>query len=140
MALLDLTRVAVGDRVQHELLVRERDDKLTKTGDPFIVLKLGNSTGMLSANVWKEDVPLVQGVRPGQIVQVIGTIELYQGRRQLKLSSAPRVVPSAAATMATGILMAKVLGKKGIGTVIGNLFLQPVGRTIIALRGRRAGP
>ena len=99
MALLDLTRVAVGDRVQHELLVRERDDKLTKTGDPFIVLKLGNSTGTLSANVWKEDVPNVQGVRPGQIVQVIGTIELYQGRRQLKLSSPPRVVPSAAATM-----------------------------------------
>lgn len=98
MAPLDITKLAVGERIQHELLVREREDKTTKTGDPFIVLKLGNSTGVLSANVWKEDVPNVQGVRPGQIVQVIGTIEMYQGRRQLKLTSAPRVVPTTAAT------------------------------------------
>ncbi len=99
MARLDIARAAVGDRVQHELLVRERDDRTTKTGDPYIILKLGNATGVLSANVWKEDVPSVQGVRPGQIVQVIGTIEMYQGRRQLKLTSAPRVVPATAATM-----------------------------------------
>ncbi|MEX2180562.1 MAG: HD domain-containing protein [Gemmatimonadaceae bacterium] len=99
MAPLNIPQLTVGDRVQHELLVREREDKATKAGDPFIVLKLGNATGQLSANVWKEDVPQVQGVRPGQIVQVIGTVELYQGRKQLKLTSPPRVVPTAAATM-----------------------------------------
>jgi 3'-5' exoribonuclease len=96
---LDLLRLAVGDRVQHELLVREREDKVTKTGDPFIILKLGNASGMISANVWKEDVPQVQGVRPGQVVQVIGVIESYQGRRQLKLTAPPRVVPAGTATV-----------------------------------------
>ena len=38
MAPLDVPRLAPGDRVQHELLVRERDDKVTKSGDPFVVL------------------------------------------------------------------------------------------------------
>lgn len=99
MAVLDLPRLAVGDRVQHELLVREREDKVTKTGDPFITLKLGNATGVIGANVWKEDVPQVQGVRPGQVVQVIGVIEAYQGRRQLKLTAPPRVVPAGSATV-----------------------------------------
>ena len=98
MTPLDIPRLNVGDRVQHELLVREREDKQTKAGDPFIALKLGNSTGVLGANVWKEDVPKLQGVRPGQVVQVIGTIETYQGRRQLKLSGPPRVVPLGAAS------------------------------------------
>jgi 3'-5' exoribonuclease len=98
MAPLDIPRLAIGDRVQHELLVREREDKQTKSGDPFIALKLGNSSGVLSANVWKEDVPKLQGVRPGQVVQVIGTIESYQGRRQLKLTAPPRVVPLGAAS------------------------------------------
>jgi 3'-5' exoribonuclease len=99
MARLDITKLAVGDRVQHELLVRERDDRTTKAGDPYIVLKLGNATGVLSANVWKEQVPLVQGVRPGQVLQAIGVIEEYQGRRQLKFSAPPRVVPAGAATV-----------------------------------------
>lgn len=92
MAPLDIPRLAAGDRVQHELLVRERDDKTTKTGDPFVVLKLGNASGVLPVNVWKEMVPAIEGVRPGQVVQVIGTVELYKGARQLKLTAPPRVV------------------------------------------------
>ena len=50
MAPLDIPRLAVGDRVQHELLVREREDKTTRGGDPFVVLRLGNATGQLSVN------------------------------------------------------------------------------------------
>lgn len=93
MARLDIPKLAVGDRVQHELLVRERDDKKTKAGDDFISLQLGNSSGTISTNVWKEMVPQVQGVRPGQVVQVIGVVEEFAGRRQLKLTAPPRVVP-----------------------------------------------
>lgn len=96
MAPLDIPRLVPGERIQHELMVREREDKTTKSGDPFVVLKLGNATGVLSTNVWKEEVPLVLGIRPGQVVQVIGQVELYQGRRQLKLSGPPRVVALAA--------------------------------------------
>jgi len=100
VAPIDLVRLVAGDRVQHELLVREREDKVTKSGDPYIVLKLGNASGTMSANVWKEQVPLVQGVRAGQVVQVIATVEEYQGRRQLKLTSPPRVVPAGAESLA----------------------------------------
>lgn len=96
---LDLARLAAGDRLQHELLVREREDKTTKGGDPFVALKLGNASGTIGANVWKEMVPAVQGVRPGQVVQVIGVIEEYLGRRQIKLTTAPRVVPTAGADL-----------------------------------------
>lgn len=99
MTPLDIPRLLPGERIQHELMVREREDKTTKTGDPFVVFKLGNATGQLSTNVWKEEVPHVQGIRPGQIVQVIGQVELYQGRRQLKLTSPPRVVAQGAANM-----------------------------------------
>ncbi len=99
MTPLDIPRLTVGDRVQHELLVREREDKTTRTGDPFVVLRLGNATGQLSVNVWKEHVPLIEGVRSGQVVQVIGQIELFKGAKQLKLTSPPRVVSKAAADL-----------------------------------------
>lgn len=96
MTMLDLGSAIAGDRVQHELIVRSREDKTTKNGDPFVVLQLGNATGVIQANVWREDVPAIAGVRVGSIVQVIGVVETYQNKRQLKLSTTPRVVAASA--------------------------------------------
>ena len=92
MSALDLASLAVGDRVQHELMVRNREDKVTKNGDPFAVLQLGNASGQISANVWKEQLPFLEGVKAGSVVQVIGAVESYQGRRQLKITAPLRVV------------------------------------------------
>ena len=99
MPLLDLASLAPGDRVQHELMVRAREDKTTKNGDPFVVLHLGNATGAISANVWKEDVPMVAGVKAGTVLQVIGAVESYQGKRQLKFSAPPRIVATTSANI-----------------------------------------
>ena len=99
MSALDLARLAEGDRVQHDLMVRGREDKTTKNGDPYAVLQLGNATGQIAANVWKESLPSIEGVRAGAIVQVIGTVRSYQGRRQLELSGPPRVLPAASVNL-----------------------------------------
>jgi 3'-5' exoribonuclease len=99
VAILDIPSLVEGARVQHELMVRAREDKQTKTGDPFVALQLGNATGVLGANVWKEHVPAMAGVKPGKVVQVIGTIEFYQGRRQVKVSGPPRVVADTAVNL-----------------------------------------
>ena len=96
MSALDLSSLAVGARVQHELMVRSREDKVTKNGDPFAVLQLGNASGQISANVWKEQLPFLEGVKAGSIVQVIGAVESYQGRRQLKISAPLRVIAASA--------------------------------------------
>ncbi|MBM4192888.1 MAG: HD domain-containing protein [Gemmatimonadetes bacterium] len=92
--MLDLATLAAGDRVQHELMVRQREDKTTKSGDPFVVLTLGNASGTISANVWKEQVNAISTVRAGSVVQVLGVVEVYQGKRQVKLTAPPRLVPT----------------------------------------------
>jgi 3'-5' exoribonuclease len=96
---IDVRRLAVGAKVTAELLVRDRADRTTAAGDPFVILKLGNASGEITANVWKEHVPEIQGVRVGQIVQVLGSVEQYKGARQLKLSGPPRVVPKGAESL-----------------------------------------
>src|ERR1035437_1567091 len=96
MSALDLAALTVGARVQHELMVRGREDKVTKNGDPFAVLQLGNASGQISANVWKEQLPFLEGVKAGSVVQVIGAVESYQGRRQLKITAPLRVVAASA--------------------------------------------
>jgi 3'-5' exoribonuclease len=96
MSVLDIGSLAGGARVQHELMVRTREDKVTKDGDPFAVLQLGNSSGQISANVWKDQLPFLEGVKAGSVVQVIGAVESYQGRRQLKITAPLRVVAASA--------------------------------------------
>jgi 3'-5' exoribonuclease len=96
MSTLDFAQLAEGDRVQHELIVRSREEKTTKAGDPYALLQLGNATGQISANVWKEQLPAIEGVKAGSVVQVIGTVKSFQGRRQLELTAPVRVIASSA--------------------------------------------
>jgi 3'-5' exoribonuclease len=94
--MLDIAALGQNDRVQHELMVRAREEKTTRNGDPYAVVTVGNASGQITANVWKEQLPWIDGVKPGSIVQVIGTVELYQGKRQLKFTAPLRLVATGA--------------------------------------------
>jgi 3'-5' exoribonuclease len=80
-------------------LVLDRADKETRDGKPFARLTLGNSTGRIeTAPVWSEQLPWVAGAEKGKIVQAIGTVGEYQGKRQLTLTAPLRVLPALAAS------------------------------------------
>jgi 3'-5' exoribonuclease len=97
--MLDLSKLTIGARVQHELLVLDRIDKDTRDGKPFARLTLGNATGRIeTAPIWSEQLPWVAGAEKGRIVQAIGTVGEYQGKRQLSLTAPLRVLPSSAAS------------------------------------------
>ncbi len=96
--MLDLSKLTPGDRVQHELLVLDRADKETRDGKPFARLVLGNASGRIdTAPIWQEQLPWVTGATKGTVVQVIGTVGEYAGKRQLALTAPVRVLPKDAA-------------------------------------------
>ena len=95
----DLRAAAIGDRVQHEFLIRERVEKITRAGAPFIVLTLGNASGSIdTAPFWSERLEWCAGADRGRIVQVIGDIctfgEEHSRRRQLQVTAPLRVLPA----------------------------------------------
>ncbi len=93
---LSLPQLSAGASVSAELLVLDRVERSTGSGDPFWVLTLGNSTGSVqSAPVWKDNAAWLDGVEKGRVVQVLGQVELYAktGARQLKIAGPVRVVP-----------------------------------------------
>lgn len=93
--MLDLTKISPGLRIQHELLVLDRADKETRDGKPFARLTLGNSSGRIeTAPIWSEQLQWVAGAEKGKVVQAIGSVTEYQGKRQLVLSAPLRVLPS----------------------------------------------
>jgi 3'-5' exoribonuclease len=99
MAIFDLRAAAPGHRVQHEFLVRDRVEKTTRAGAPFVVLTLGNGTGSIdTAPIWSERLDWCVGADKGRVVQVIGDISLFGAdgnrRRQLELTAPLRVLPA----------------------------------------------
>lgn len=97
MALFDLRQASIGDRVEHEFLVRDRIEKTTRAGLPFVVLSLTNRTGAIdTAPIWSERLEWAAGAERGRVVHVIGDVGVFgeEGarRRQLQLSAPLRVV------------------------------------------------
>src|SRR5205809_167897 len=93
---LDLGALQIGDRVQDTLLVLEAEQK-SFDGGAYTVLTFGNATGRLpSAPFFDKDLPYVEGVRRGHVVQVIGEIAEYRGRRQLRVTAPLRLLPDGA--------------------------------------------
>ncbi len=99
MAPFDLRSATLGDRVQHEFLVRERTERTTRAGLPFVVLALGNATGTIeTAPIWSERLDWAAGAEKGRVVQVIGEVATFgddgSRKRQLQLTAPLRVLPA----------------------------------------------
>lgn len=94
----DLRTALVGDRVQHEFLVRDRSERTTRAGLPFVILTLGNATGTIeSAPIWSERLDWAAGAERGRVVQVIGDVAMFgddnNRKRQLQLTGPVRLLP-----------------------------------------------
>ncbi len=91
---LDLPSLRPGERVQDTFLVLDTEQKSFEGGG-CTVITFGNATGRLaSAPLWDRDQAMVEGVRRGHVVQVLGEVADYRGRRQLRVSSL-RLLPPA---------------------------------------------
>jgi len=93
--LLDIPALQPGDRVQDTLLVFDAERR-DYEGGVYVILTHGNATGRIaSAPVWDNERGTVDGIRRGHVVQVIGEVSEYRGRRQLQLTAPLRLLPTA---------------------------------------------
>lgn len=95
----DLRAAVVGDRVQHEFLIRDRVERTTRAGLPFVVLTLGNATGTIeTAPIWSERLDWAAGAERGRVAQVIGDIAMFgedgARKRQLQITGPVRLLPA----------------------------------------------
>ncbi len=104
MSIVDLSRLAAGARVHHELRVVNRETRRTKDGKPFVILILGNAQGELpTAPIWSENLAWADGADRGTIVQAIGEVSTYgdgaRQKRQLLLTSPLRPIDPTLVTL-----------------------------------------
>ncbi len=90
----ELASLTKGNKVDHFLLVRKNEIRLTKQQKQFLSLELGDKSTTLGANVWDNFDEHLPGVKNGDVVKVKGVIEEYQGTNQIKVDSIRFAIPS----------------------------------------------
>ena len=90
----DLNKIEKGETVDHFLLIKKSELRLTKANKQYLFLELGDKSLTLNANVWDNFENIYKQVIPGNVVKVSGTMDEYQGTPQLKISSVRNIKPS----------------------------------------------
>ena len=83
----ELNLLVKGDTVDHYLIVRKNEIRLTKSNKEFLSLDLGDKSLTLNANVWDNFELIAAKLKPGVIVKVKGSIDEFQGNSQIRINS-----------------------------------------------------
>jgi 3'-5' exoribonuclease len=76
--------VEIGNEIKQFFLLRQKEEKITRKGDPFWDVTLADATGTVRGKVWSDSIPRCRrDVDPGQIVGVHGVVQLFQEEPQL---------------------------------------------------------
>jgi 3'-5' exoribonuclease len=86
----EILSLVKGDSLDHFLLVKKCEVRLTKSGKEYISLELGDKSISSAANLW-DDVSGFKSIKNslavGDIVKITGTMDEYQGNPQIKIDS-----------------------------------------------------
>ena len=83
----DLNTLEKGNSLNHFLLVRKCELRLTRAGKNYLALELGDQTASYSSNMWENFEDFYETVSTGDIVKVTGSMDDYQGTPQIKINT-----------------------------------------------------
>jgi len=84
---IELIKLKKGDEVNHFLLVKKSEEKLTKSNKAYVNLELADKSNSLIANLWDNFESISRHLVPGEIVKIEGKIEDFQGTPQIRIDS-----------------------------------------------------
>jgi 3'-5' exoribonuclease len=86
----EISSLVKGDPIDHFLLIKRFEQRLTKAGKEYISLELGDKSFSSPANLW-DDIAgfksLKNSLAVGDVVKISGSVDEYQGNSQIKIDS-----------------------------------------------------
>ncbi len=83
----ELNLLQKGDPLNHFLVVRKSELRVTKANKQFLTLELGDKTLTLNANMWDNFEEISVKIKPGIVVKVRGVMDEYLGNSQIKITN-----------------------------------------------------
>jgi 3'-5' exoribonuclease len=84
----------VGDQVELFLLIKSSTKGIASNGKPFLTLILQDKSGEIEAKLWDVNEEDGKSYAPQSIVKIIGDVQNYRGKSQLKIRQIRRTSPS----------------------------------------------
>lgn len=97
--------LAKGMRVKEVFLCKRRSVASDRNGRAFLSMVLGDRTGTIDALLWRDAEEQGARVSPGDVVEVAGSVSLFQGRLQLHLTEVAPVDPAWGGDLAPEIFL-----------------------------------
>ncbi|MBN2365665.1 MAG: hypothetical protein JXL67_05830 [Calditrichaeota bacterium] len=88
--------LSVGEEFVGYCVIRRKELKYKKSGEPYLKLEVGDTSGRLSAKSWKNAETLFERLKTGQIVKIRGQIQWYQNFKELNILQIRRIRPDEA--------------------------------------------
>jgi 3'-5' exoribonuclease len=82
-----------GDRIDDPFLVKSARVAETRAGKPYLILTLADKTGEISGPVWDNIEHLGEICQPGTFIRLVGQVQSYREKLQLKVDTAVRLGP-----------------------------------------------
>jgi 3'-5' exoribonuclease len=80
-----LKNLKSGQKFSGNCVIRKKELKHKKTGDPYLNLELGDSSGRVYGKVWKDAEKIYGIVERGQSVEITGKVRLYKSSKVLDI-------------------------------------------------------
>ena len=90
----ELNTIEKGGRIDHFLLVRKCEIRLTKAGKEYLYLEVGDKTQTINANLWDNFNNISGSLASGDVVKISGSMDDFQGSPQIKVTSIRKAKPS----------------------------------------------
>lgn len=90
---IDLIQLQKGDSVDHFLLLKKSEIKVTKTNKEYWCMELGDKSISMLSNMWDNFSDQFSAVKSGDVVKVSGSIEEFNSNKQIKVFSVRSLLP-----------------------------------------------
>jgi len=80
-----ITELQPGDRLLSFFILRKKEIKVKRDGDPYLALELGDASGRISATLWEKVRQTFDALAVGDIVKVKGAVINFKERLHLNI-------------------------------------------------------
>jgi len=85
-----LKEYEVGEAFVGFFVIRNRDLRTRRNGEPYLTIEIGDRSGRLKGNIWEDAEMLYEQLTTDSVVKIRGMIETYQGSKQVAIQQIRR--------------------------------------------------
>src|SRR3970282_283496 len=83
----DLSSLSKGEEVDHYLLIRKFEVRLSRQNKQYLNMELGDKSETLNANMFDNFEGIINTFKSGDVVKVNGVVDDYRDTKQIKINS-----------------------------------------------------